>query len=78
MFAFMMDLSTAELFYRRCADQGADTEDKRTLILLDLIKEGRIENVVETSQTPEEYAKHLAKNFGKVLHVKAEEKPNEI
>ena len=42
MKGFMMNLETAEKFYKRCAELGAVTEDERLSVMYDLIHEENV------------------------------------
>lgn len=74
MIMFEMTLEVAQEFYRRCTERKAVTQEERTNILIELAKEGQMKAVMETKRTPEQVAKDLAKNFGKVLFIKPKKK----
>lgn len=74
MLAFHLTADQAELFFKVCEMTGAETEEARTAVLLQMARHGDITNVVETKKSKDEYVDHLAKNF-KVL--KLEKKTNE-
>lgn len=63
LFAFSMDILTAQEFYRRAEELGAETEEERTAILMQMVEEGLIQNVVATDRTKEKYLNDLKKNF---------------
>lgn len=71
---FEMTLEVAEEFYRRCQERKAETEEARTLILVELAEEGRMKSVIETKRTADQVVKDMAKNFGKVLYVSPKKK----
>lgn len=63
MLAFRLNLEQAEAFYELCSWYGADTEEKRTAILIEMARLGQVESVVKTEKTKEQYIKHLSKHF---------------
>jgi hypothetical protein len=76
MLMFEMTLRTAEEFFLRCKERGADTEEQRLAILKELAEEGQLKSVMQTNRTADQVAKDMAKNFGNVLYVKPKEKRN--
>jgi len=56
----------AEEFWIRVINSNADTESERRQILFQMVKEGKILSVSETSRTKEQYIKDMSKEF-KVL-----------
>lgn len=68
MLAFTLTAENAALFFEICHEIGADTEQKRILVLQEMAKLGHVQNIVETPKSKDEYLKHLAKNF-KVLKI---------
>ncbi len=76
MLSFHMTADTAYEFYRRAKEHNAQTEDDRVNILLDMVAEGLINGVAETSRTKEEYIADLSKEF-KVLDLTLKEKSDE-
>jgi hypothetical protein len=69
MQAFTLTLQNAELFFELCKELKADTEEKRVAILQALAELGKVQSIVESHMTKEEYIKHIAKHF-KVLQIK--------
>jgi hypothetical protein len=73
MQAFRLTLDQATLFFEICMEINADTEEKRMLVLAEMAKAGQVDGITDTKMTKEEYVKHLADKFGKVLVVKNKE-----
>jgi len=69
MQAFTLTLQNAEMFFELCKELKADTEEQRVAILRAMAELGKVNNIVETKMSKEDYIKHLAKHF-KVLQVK--------
>ena len=63
MQAFRLTAANAELFFEVCHELKADTEEMRLQILGAMVQLGRVESIVETPKTKEEYIKHLSKHF---------------
>lgn len=63
LYAFQMDVETAQEFYRRCEQYEAETEKERHAILIQMAHEGLIRGVTATERTKEEYVADLKKNF---------------
>ena len=63
MYAFRMTIAAASEFYRRCGLLETDNLENRNRLLLDMVGEGLVDGVTETTKTPEEYLAHLKKNF---------------
>ncbi len=63
LYAFQMDVATAQEFYRRCEEYKADTEKERHAILVQMVHEGLIKGVTATERTKEEYVQDLKRNF---------------
>ena len=63
MYAFTLTAENAELFFDICHELKADTEEERIKILEAMAKLGKINNIVKTSMSKEEYIKHLSKHF---------------
>lgn len=74
MLVFEMTLEVAQEFYKRCTEREAVTLEERTKILVELANEGKMNAVMETKRTPDQVAKDMAKNFGKVLSIKRKKK----
>ena len=72
-----MTADVALEFYQRCMEMGAETLRDKLDILVDLAKEGKIANVVETGRTLDEIARDSAKNFGNTLYIKGRKSQNE-
>ena len=72
MLAFSLTADNAMLFFEVCQELKADTEEQRVAILKAMVQLGKVKSVVQTPKTKEEYAKHLAEKFGKVLHIKGD------
>lgn len=68
MRAFRLSLDNALLFYELCHDLKADTEEKRLVIMNELVQLGKVEQITDTPKTKEEYIKHLSQHFS-VLNV---------
>lgn len=66
--AWTMTSETAMEFFKRCQARGADTEQERIKILMELAQEGQMTSVVATGKTKDEYIKDKAKHF-KILKV---------
>lgn len=77
MLAFMMSVDQLELFYEICEKVGADTEEKKVLVALEMAQAGQINNVVKTKMDKKEYVEHLSKHFGNVLEFKPENQNND-
>ena len=73
MLSFSMDIETALEFWERVTKRKAETEEARTRILLELMAEGKMNTVIQTNRTKEEYIEDLKKNFN-ILEVKDENK----
>lgn len=58
-----MTAKTAMEFYERCIARGANTEEERTKILMELADEGKMTRVVATSRTKDQVLRDTAKNF---------------
>jgi len=67
---FEMTVDVAKEFYERCMARNALTREEKTAILIELAEEGKMNSVMETSRTPDQVAKDMSKNFGKVLYLK--------
>lgn len=63
MFAFTLTAENAQLFFELCHELQANTEEERVIILEYMAKQGLVNNIVKTSQTKDEYIKHLSKHF---------------
>lgn len=63
MFAFEMNEELLEEFYRRAKALGAQTEEQKTHILLQMVQEGLIKNALSTNATKEEFVKAVSKHF---------------
>lgn len=61
MLVFRMSVEVAEEFYRRCAERGANTEETRTALLLEMAKEGLIDGLTHTNRTKEQYIKDISR-----------------
>lgn len=66
--AWTMTADIAMEFFKRCQERGANTEPERVEILAELAKEGKMQSVVATNKTKEEYIEDKAKHF-KVLKI---------
>jgi len=64
--AWTMTVDTAMEFFKRCDERGANTEQERIAILVELAQEGQMQNVVATNKSRDEYIQEKAKHF-KVL-----------
>jgi len=73
--AWTMSVDTAMEFWKRCIERKADTEKERIKILAELAEEGRMQNVVATNKTKEEYIQDKAKHF-KLLRIDKNEQEN--
>lgn len=69
---FQMTVEVAQEFWERVRDLKAETEEERRSILIDLMKEGKMLGVSETSRTKEQYVKDLSREF-KVLDLSPKE-----
>ncbi len=67
-----MDAESAMIFYERKAALGAVTEEECNAILLEMAKEGLIKSISATERSKEQVIQDLAKNFGKILHLKSD------
>lgn len=63
MFAFEMDQKTLEEFYRRAKHLNAITEEQKTHVLFEMVREGLIKNVLETNTTKEQFVEVLSRYF---------------
>lgn len=61
--AWTMTADTAMEFFKRCHERGATTEKERVKILIELTKEGKMNSVVASKKTKEEYIKDKARHF---------------
>lgn len=61
--AWTMTADTAMEFFKRCHEQGANTQEERVQILIKLAQEGQMKSVVATSKTKEEYIADKARHF---------------
>ena len=61
--AWTMTADTAMEFYKRCMDRNANTEEEKVKILVELAEEGKMDHVVATDKTKEEYIAHKAKHY---------------
>lgn len=69
---------TAEIameFFKRCHKRGAKTEQERVKILVELAEEGKMNSVVVTSKSKDEYIKDKARHF-KILKVEEKNETN--
>lgn len=66
MMSFMLNIDSAQEFFRRVDEQNANTEEDRAKILYEMAEEGRVMSVTQTNRTEEEYVADLKKNFGVV------------
>lgn len=64
--AFHTDLETAQMFFWICKKLGLTTHESRMIVMNELIKAGRIKNVVKTKKSKKEYLAHLQEKFGNV------------
>lgn len=62
-----LDVATLEEFYKRVALKGAQTEQEKVAILIQLAKEGRIKNAFATNRTKEEIIKDKTKGGWNVI-----------
>lgn len=70
MLIFQFKEGAALEFFRRAKERNANTLTERQAILLEMVREGLIERVVETKRTKEQVIQDMAKHY-KVLHIKA-------
>lgn len=70
--AWTMTAETAMEFFKRCAERGAISESDRVKILAELAQEGRMNSVVGSDKTQEEYIMDKAKQF-KILKIEKRE-----
>lgn len=63
MFAFEMTPEVAEEFYRRALAFNAITEEQRTNILFEMVKEGLIKGFIETDCTKDQFVKLMQQHF---------------
>lgn len=70
MRAFRLTVDNALLFFDLCQELNLKTEAERLLLMDEMIRFGKVEQVTETNKTKEEYVKHLAKCF-KVMQVES-------
>lgn len=68
MFAFEMTQEMLEEFYKRASALGALTEEQKTHILLQMVKEGVIKNALSTNATKEQFIESVGKYFN-VTHI---------
>jgi hypothetical protein len=61
--AFRMSVASAAEFYRRAGLLEVDNTETRNALLLQMVEEGLIDGVTETTKSPQEYLEHLKKNF---------------
>lgn len=65
-------LDQAEEFYRRCVSRGVQTVEQKNEILMEMIKEGKVQAVTETNRTKEQYVQDTAQHRGTVLVISPE------
>lgn len=70
MKAFRLTADNALLFFEICHELDLNTEEERWQVMNYLVNLGKVEQVIETPKTKEEYLEHLAKNF-KVAYIKS-------
>lgn len=75
LIAWTMTPDTAMMFYERCMERKADTPEERIKILAELAAEGRMQSVVATNKTKDEYIQDKAKHF-KILKVEKDDEAN--
>ena len=66
--AWEMTPEIAMEFFKRCSEQGADTEQERAAILKRFADEGKLIRVTATKRSKEKFIKDRAKHF-KILHI---------
>lgn len=62
LYAFEMDVETAELFYKLAQEHNLDKEQRIALLLV-LGQQGKLKRVSVTNRTREEYVKDLRQHF---------------
>lgn len=73
MLAFEMTAEIAEEFFKRVAEQKAETELERTAILVQMAKEGLMNRISYSDRTKQQYVEDISKEF-RVLEIKDEDK----
>lgn len=72
-FAFRMDVDTALEFFERTKERGAETEEERIKILLELANEGKMKNIIMTSRTKEQIIEDYEKHYNILTPKKPEQ-----
>jgi hypothetical protein len=70
MLAFRLTVDQAMLFFEVCQEIGADTEEKRLVVMQEMAKAGLVEGITDTKMTKDEYVKHLSEKFGNTIVIK--------
>lgn len=63
MLAFTLSVDNALMFFEICHELHADTIEERIAIMEIMAQFGKVNQIVETPKTKEEYIKHLSKHF---------------
>lgn len=69
MFVFELSAESAEEFYRRAKELNAVTEEQRTHILLDMVRDGLIVAAFQTDATHAEIVEVLQQHY-EIIRVK--------
>lgn len=77
MLIFQFKEGAALEFFKRVKARNANTLTERHAILLEMVREGFMERVMETKRTKEQVIADMAKHY-KVLHVKAKGADDEV
>jgi|WetSurMetagenome_2_1015567.scaffolds.fasta_scaffold834583_2 hypothetical protein len=70
---FMMSVSVAEEFFKRCLEKEAITEKERLQVMQELLAERKLMAQGHTDLTKEEFAKELSRGGKSVLVIKGKE-----
>lgn len=72
LIAVEFTLDQAEEFFKRCIARGVQTLDQKNEVIMEMIKEGKVQAVTETNRTKEQYVQDTAQHRGTVLVISPE------